>query len=309
MLFQEKYLWLNPSRLYKTCGHLVFRQFLLTSVLLASAGAAHAQSIGIGTISPDSSAKFEVSSTTKGFLPPRITAAQRDSIQNPAEGLVIYCTDCFEMQVFNGYLWKNMAGYAASGKSYPSVRICNDVWMLKNLAVRTYRNGDSIPVVTDPVAWSQLTTGAMCWFLNNPNAYDSTFGPLYNWYALNDPRGVVPEGWHLSTKTEWLRAAECLGGDSIAALKMRDTSQLWNYSLPFPVFANNASGFTGLPGGFRQGNDGFYTSLGTDGGFWWTATEDGQTKAWYFYLVYDGAMMLWGSNLKTFAFSVRCVKD
>ena len=50
--------------------------------------------VGIGTSTPDASAALEIASTTQGFLPPRMTAAQRDAISNPVEGLVIYCTDC-----------------------------------------------------------------------------------------------------------------------------------------------------------------------------------------------------------------------
>ena len=266
------------------------------------------QNLGIGTSTPNSSAKVEISSTNKGFLPPRMSFAQRNAIPNPATGLVIWCSDCGEMQVFDGYLWKNMGGYAASGVSFPAIRICNDVWMLKNLAVRTYRNGDSIPVVTDPVVWSALTTGAMCWQYNSPVLYDSIFGPLYNWYAIKDPRGLAPVGWHVSTETEWINAGECLGGDSIASIKMRDTSNLWNYTLPNVVRANNSSGFTGLPGGYRQDN-GVFTSLGTDGGFWWTSKESVLTNALVFYLVYDGAMILSGFTNKKNGTSVRCVRN
>lgn len=271
-------------------------------------GLADAQNLGIGTTTPNNSAKVDISSTNKGFLPPRMSFAQRNAIPNPATGLVIWCSDCREMQVYDGYLWKNMSGYAASGVSVPSIRICNDVWMLKNLAVRTYRNGDSIPVVTDPVAWSNLTTGAMCWQYNSPNLYDSIFGPLYNWYAVSDPRGLAPVGWHVSTQNEWINAGECLGGDSIANIRMRDTSNLWNYNLPNVVRANNSSGFTGLPGGYRQ-EDGGFTSLGTDGGFWWTARESNASSAFLYYLVYDGAMILSGTVIKKSGASVRCVRD
>ncbi len=267
------------------------------------------QSVGIGTDNINPSAKLEVQSSNKGFLPPRMTFAQRNAIANPTAGLTIWCTDCNEMQVFNGIIWKNIAGYAASGPSVPTIRICNVVWMLKNLNVRTYRNGDSIPVVTDPVQWANLTTGAMCWWGNNPTSYDSIYGPLYNWYAVNDPRGIAPEGWHVSTEDEWKNTCECVGGDSIASIKMRDTSNLWNYNLPLPIFADNSSGFTGLPGGYRQGEDGFFTSLGTDGGFWWTSTEAGFDKAFINALVYDGAMVLKGAALKKHGSSIRCVKD
>ena len=79
------------------------------------------QNLGIGTSTPNSSAKVEISSTNKGFLPPRMSFAQRNAIPNPATGLVIWCSDCGEMQVYDGYLWKNMSGYAASGISFPAI--------------------------------------------------------------------------------------------------------------------------------------------------------------------------------------------
>jgi uncharacterized protein (TIGR02145 family) len=272
--------------------------------------AAFGQNVGIGTVTPHNSAKLEVASATQGFLPPRMTYAQREAIIDPARGLVIWCTDCNEMQVFNGYLWKNMSGHAASGISVPTVKICNEVWMLKNLAVRTYRNGDSIPVVTDPAVWSNLTTGAMCWYSNN-YGYDSIFGPLYNWYAVNDSRGLAPEGWHVASNEEWLATADCVGGDSIAAVKLRDTtSSLWNFNLPpfIAVYADNSSGFTGLPGGQRW-VDGVFESLSTDGGFWWTSTGISINKAHAKVLPFDGAMMLNYEIFKTYGYSVRCIKD
>lgn len=286
---------------------IFMKKIVLVGVFVALIFNSFSQNVGIGTATPHPSAALDVSAANQGFLPPRITLAQRNAITNPPAGLVVWCTDCSEMQVFNGFLWKNMSGHAASGINYPYIKICNDTWMLKNLAVRTYRNGDSIPVVTDPVAWSNLTTGAMCWCYND-QSYDTIFGPLYNWYAVNDPRGFAPEGWHVATNKEWATAGECLGGDSIASIKMRDTSNLWNYSLPFPVFANNSSGFTGLPGGQRL-NNGEYHSLGTDGGFWWTSTPSTINNALANLLVYDGAMILHYNVSKKMGYSVRCVKD
>jgi uncharacterized protein (TIGR02145 family) len=284
------------------------KKIALVNVIILFINVCSAQNVGIGTLTPENSAELDVSSTTKGFLPPRLTFAQRNAIQNPVAGLTVWCTDCNEMQVYNGFLWKNMSGHAASNISYPFIKLCNDTWMLKNLAVRTYRNGDSIPVITDPTQWSNLTTGAMCWFYNNPTAYDSIFGPMYNWYAVNDPRGIAPVGWHVASDKEWRTASECVGGDSIAAIKMRDTSNLWNYTLPFPVYADNASGFTALPGGLREVN-GTYQSLGSDGGFWWTSTQTTINTAWARLLAYDGAFIIYYDSDNKNGYYIRCVKD
>ncbi|MEO6132167.1 MAG: DUF1566 domain-containing protein [Saprospiraceae bacterium] len=68
--------------------------------------------VGIGTLTPVSTAALDVTSTSKGFLPPRMTKAQRIAISSPAMGLMIYCTDCGagEIEVYSGVDWRNMMG-------------------------------------------------------------------------------------------------------------------------------------------------------------------------------------------------------
>src|ERR1035437_2945754 len=100
--------------------------------------------------------------------------------------------------------------------SIPSVTICTQVWMLNNLEVTTYRNGDPIPQVTDPAAWGLLSTGAWCWYNNDSATNASTYGKLYNWYAVNDPRGLAPTGWHVPSDAEWTTLSTCLGGAFVA---------------------------------------------------------------------------------------------
>ena len=82
-----------------------------------------------------------------------------------------------------------------------TVRIYNQTWTTKNLNVTRYRNGDVIPQVTDSTAWSNLTTGAWCWY-NNDSTNFAQYGRLYNWYAVNDPRGLAPKGYHVPTVDE-----------------------------------------------------------------------------------------------------------
>jgi hypothetical protein len=127
---------------------------------------ASAQNVGIGTNTPNESAQLDVTSTNSGFLPPRMTCAQRNAIVNPAAGLIIFCTDCAsgEMQCYNGTNWMNMIiGIGSNAvESFPSVTIGTQIWSTKNLDVATYRNGDTIPQVTDATQWGSLTTGAWC---------------------------------------------------------------------------------------------------------------------------------------------------
>jgi hypothetical protein len=105
------------------------------------------QSVGVGTTNPHSSAQLDVSSNNKGFLPPRMTFGERNTITNPAAGLIIWCTDCLpksELQVYNGNEWMNTIGGEAA-VNFPFVQIGTQVWSSKNLDVDRYRNGDPIP--------------------------------------------------------------------------------------------------------------------------------------------------------------------
>lgn len=275
-------------------------------LLLLSSNCVHSQGVVVGTANtnPDPSAILDINSTTKGFLPPRLTLAQRNAIQKPAIGLMIWCTDCNEMQVYNGFMWTNTSGTAAVVKTPAGMQICYNTWMYKNLTVRTYRNGDSIPVVTDPTAWANLTTGAMCWYNNDSATYNNTYGVLYNWYAVNDPRGLAPAGWHIPKNTEWNILSNCLGGDAAAGGKMKDVLALW--AAPNSG-ATNTSGFSGLPGGLRN-SDGSFGNVSVYAN-WWGNEESNPGNSVYRYLYYQNANLSNAVISKNAGLSIRCVKD
>ena len=87
------------------------------------------------------------------------------------------------------------------------------MWMTKNLNADHYRNGDSIPEVRDSATWANLKTGAWCYYENN-TVIGVKYGKLYNWYAVNDLRGLAPNGWHIPSDSEWTKLVNCMGGDS-----------------------------------------------------------------------------------------------
>ena len=176
--------------------------------------------------------------------------------------------------------------------------------MLKNLDVTTYRNGDPIPQVTNPSAWAGLTTGAWCYYENN-SAHGTVYGKLYNWYAVNDPRGLAPTGWHIPSDAEWTTLETCLGGAAFAGGAMKETGTI-HWSSP-NTGATNSSGFTGLPGGFRF-SDGTFLDLGRLGD-WWSSTASSPADALDRYVVYDAANSSTSSYPKQGGGSVRCVKD
>jgi uncharacterized protein (TIGR02145 family) len=189
--------------------------------------------------------------------------------------------------------------------SIPSVTICSQIWMLNNLEVTTYRNGDPIPQVTDPAAWGLLSTGAWCYY-NNNSANGPVYGKLYNWYAVNDPRGLAPAGWHVPSDAEWTTLSTCLGGDLIAGGPMKEIGT--THWTPPNTGATNSSGFTGLPGGLRT-NDGTFYGVGNFG-FWWSSTENSNTSnAWARFLACFNGPIARSNPPKQGGFSVRCLRD
>ena len=184
-----------------------------------------------------------------------------------------------------------------------TVTIGAQLWTKHNLNVSTYRNGDSIPQVTDPTVWASLTTGAWCYY-NNDSANDAIYGKLYNWYAVNDPRGLAPVGYHISTDAEWSTSIDYLGQNPGGKMKESGTTHWENPN----TGANNSSGFLGLPGGFRSA-DGAFVDLGR-GELWWSSTEDDSANASWTRNVnnYSGDIGRYAFN-KIFGFSVRCIKD
>jgi uncharacterized protein (TIGR02145 family) len=180
---------------------------------------------------------------------------------------------------------------------------CAGDWTKSNYDGSTFRNGDSIPQVTDPTAWAALTTPAWCHYNNDP-ANDAIYGKLYNWYAINDPRGFAPFGYRVPTDEDWTDLINCLGGESVAGGKMKSTSSLWNVP---NTGATNESGFNALPGGYRD-FDGSFSSIGNFG-TWWSSTETNTNLAWYRYLLYNLGVVGRNSANKSYGFSIRLIKE
>lgn len=183
----------------------------------------------------------------------------------------------------------------------PSVTICNQTWMSVNLNTTKYKNGDTIPEVRDAAAWAALTTGAWCSY-NNDSANDAIYGKIYNWHAVNDPRGLAPEGWHVATDAEWTTIENCVGSNGGKLKEIGITH--WNSP---NTGATNETKFTGLPGGVRYDN-GIFDNLGKYGN-WWTATNYSAPNAYYYFLAYDNANIFRGITPKNYGISVRCVKN
>ena len=190
-----------------------------------------------------------------------------------------------------------------------SVTIGTQKWMTVNLDIETYRNGDIIPQVTDPTVWGALRTGAWCYYDNNV-ANGAKYGKLYNWYAVNDSRGLAPVGWHIPSNAEWETLNTFLG--YAAGGKLKEVGFLnWQSSPGYN--ATNVSGFTALPGGllgFFNGGEQFI-NIGREG-YWWSATEYyviNTTGAWYRTMTFNSDQLGIGLNSKTRGLSVRILRD
>jgi uncharacterized protein (TIGR02145 family) len=265
--------------------------------------------IGVSTADRNPSAQLDVFSTTKGLLPPRMTTTQRDAIVNPASGLVIFnsTTNSLEYKSSTGWVLLAAATPTVIPDALPTIQIGIQKWMTQNLNTSFYRNGDTIPYVTDATAWAGLTTGAWCYYNNDP-ANGEIYGKLYNWYAVKDSThgGLAPLGWHIPTDAEWTTLTTTLGGTSVAGGKMKMAGTT-RWTTP-NTGATNSSGFAGLPGGGRYGLGTFNFFGGY--GYWWSSTEGDTTNAWYRYLYYGFSNVDRFITInKAYGFSVRCLRD
>jgi len=201
-------------------------------------------------------------------------------------------------------------GYAQvtdyDGNTYETVQIGTQTWMKQNLKVTHYRNGDAIPNVTDNTAWTALTTGAYCNYSNDVATAD-IYGKLYNYYTVVDNRNLCPAGWHVPSDAEWTTLETYLGGSNVAGGKLKEIGT--THWVSPNTGADNTSGFTALPGGIRNHDDGTYHANGGLG-FWWSTTENSANTAWYCYLsTSDGFSKRYYDRGKSGGFSVRCLKN
>ena len=192
---------------------------------------------------------------------------------------------------------------ATSGPS-KSVVIGNQRWMGTNLNVDHFRNGDLIPEAKTEDEWKRAGENHMpaCCYYNNDPANGEEYGKLYNWYAVNDQRGLAPEGWHIPTGEEWTTLTNFLGGEEIAGYKMKSTEGWWENGN-----GTNESGFNGLPGGCRT-DDGSFLDIGAHGKWWYSNFGYGYYCDLNYKFSGDGvppppnSTIVWG-------YSVRCLKD
>ena len=191
------------------------------------------------------------------------------------------------------------------GNKYEEVRIGKQLWLTMNLDVGRFQNGDEIfhaQSKEDLYLAAENGWPAWCYFGNNPA--NKKYGKLYNWYAVNDPRGLAPDGWHIPSDAEWKELKNYLGG-KVAGKKMKNT-----FGWGINGNGDNSSGFSGLPGGERS-YEGAFLFLGSSG-YWWSSST-GIAKGQYWIPSLSDSYGTWVDSFHTggglSCFSVRCLKN
>lgn len=215
----------------------------------------------------------------------------------------------------NGIIGKTKGGDGSivNINGYDGVVIGTQIWMLKNLSVSTFRDGVSINNLTSSTSWKYTTNPARCYY-NNDSANDAVYGQLYNWYAVA-MGNLSPEGWHVASVSEWQalvsylasKSKYCCNGNNTYLAKSIASNDLWaTYGITCGVgndlSANNKTGFTGKPSGYRSSTGGFNNL--TYNAYWWSSG----TKCSIIGYIDTGVF----TDISTYArsgYAVRCIAD
>ena len=189
------------------------------------------------------------------------------------------------------------------GYTYSVVEIGDQCWFAENLRTTTYADGSNIHEATGNSLWFGSVSGARCNYQNDASKV-ATYGRLYNWYAVNNGRGLCPSGWHVPTDEEWTALETYLsanGHSGAEGAALKSTSG-WYY------IGNGTDnfGFSALPGGRRNVIGGFYDA-GLYG-HWWSSSPSGG-NAWRRYLRGSYPDIFRSDYDKRSGFSVRCLRD
>lgn len=179
-----------------------------------------------------------------------------------------------------------------TGPASSEAEIGDQIWMTQNLNTVSFRNGDPIPHAQSNDEWREAGDNREpAWsYYNNDPENGERFGLLYNWYAVNDPRGLAPEGWRIPDDEEWTALVNYLGGEETAVTELQ-----------------SRDGFYALPGGYRGLNEQFNGM--NDNIYWWSATELGEDHAYFWPLNLRTGTIRQGSLQKRNGHYVRLLKE
>lgn len=198
-------------------------------------------------------------------------------------------------------VWLLLQNFTSNSQTnYKTVVIGTQTWMAENLRQEKFRNGDVIAQAHTELEWDSLNKKglpAYCYY-NFEEKNAALYGPQYNFFAVQDPRGIAPQGWHIATFGEWMNLYDVLGRKE-EGTKLKSVAY-WKEN----GNGTNSSGFNALPGGSKNSQLGEY-------GYWWTATPDTSyiQGSYLFFLGADMNYLDWRTFSWQTPLSVRCVKD
>lgn len=217
--------------------------------------------------------------------------------------LLIFVEILIKMNQRIGCILMILATFFACESDKRTVLIGKDEWMIKNLSVSKFNNGDPIPEAKTEAEWleaGQNKSAAWC-FQNNDPKNEKKYGRLYNYYAVSDPRGLIPPGFHLATDAEWKNLIDASGGAKNAGRKLKD-SDFWGGKN-----SEVSSGFNARPGGVRI-FDGGFSNL-ENSVYFWTSTQESTVTQFYYRIQADSDQVDRNFSFINYGMYLRCVKD
>ena len=216
--------------------------------------------------------------------------------------------------------WPCGALWSFDGYSYATTLIGNQCWFAENLRTTVYANGDLIPAGLTDGEWSSTATGATAVYGEGSSGCNhsspdidacdeaqslAAYGRLYNWYAVDDTRGLCPNGWHVPTHEDYFELMDFLGSQGFAGFEgvaLMATSGYWFDPDDGPIVGTDDFGFTAVPSGRRE-NFGYFSGAGSGASLWFSDNPSNT------YLGSESAVMgLFGADPK-YGQTVRCLKD
>jgi uncharacterized protein (TIGR02145 family) len=216
--------------------------------------------------------------------------------------------DYEDVDIYEKHSVRCLKGYEKKLKTnLQTINIGTQIWTSKNLEVSTYLNGEPIRHARTQEEWENAGRegiGVWCYYNHDPKKGE-LYGKLYNWYAINDKRGLAPEGYHIPSDAEWSILINYLGGGDSTGFKMKSTTG-WNSDWSIDNGnGDNSSGFNAFPGGGEGYDNTYHGAYGN----WWSSTEVDARKAWRYSLSYSDSNVSRDYQYKTNGYSVRCLKD